>query len=175
MRTRRTVRLSRSRLAGRPLSRAEAPRGLVKFKRRQLIVDYQPAGLGCRSGGAVGIGEKRMRAVIQDPGWDPGERPARVPAPPQEFVAIQVSRLNEALLVAFSVPCRRPASGGPPGGQNSCASSTAIMLSFVANRLPEAPRAEALAEGPATYGGQLMCLIHSRNRPQHRAPCWKGM
>ena len=44
----------------------------------------------------VGVGEKRMRAVIRE------ILARRMPHPPEEFVAIQLSRLNEALLVAFS-------------------------------------------------------------------------
>ncbi len=44
----------------------------------------------------IGVGEKRMRAIIRE------TLARRMPHPPQEFVAIQVGRLNEALLVAFS-------------------------------------------------------------------------
>jgi len=70
---------------------------LKKFKREQLIVDYLNRGVSVAEIAArIGVGEKRMRAIIR-------EILARhMPAPPQEFVAIQVSRLNEALLVAYS-------------------------------------------------------------------------
>ena len=37
-----------------------------------------------------------MRAIVKE------ALAARMPGPPQEFVALQISRLNEALLVAFS-------------------------------------------------------------------------
>ena len=42
------------------------------------------------------VGEKRMRAIVRE------ILDRRQPQPPEEFLAIQVSRLNEALLVAFS-------------------------------------------------------------------------
>ena len=70
---------------------------LAKFKREQRIVEYLNRGVAVAEIAAqVGLSEKRMRAVI-------GEILARrMPHPPAEFVAIQVSRLNEALLVAYS-------------------------------------------------------------------------
>src|SRR5208337_1379313 len=42
------------------------------------------------------VTEKRMRALISE------ILARRMPEPPAEFVALQVSRLNEALLVAYS-------------------------------------------------------------------------
>ena len=70
---------------------------LKTFQREQLIVDYLNRGVSVAEIAArVGFGEKRMRAVIRE------ILARRMPAPPEEFVAIQVSRLNEALLVAFS-------------------------------------------------------------------------
>ena len=70
---------------------------LAKFKREQLIVDYLNRGLSVAEIAArVGVGEKRMRAIIRE------ILARRMPHPPDEFVAIRVSRLNEALLVAFS-------------------------------------------------------------------------
>ncbi len=70
---------------------------LEKFKREQLIVDYLNRGVSVAEIAArVGVGEKRMRAIIRE------ILARRMPAPPAEFVAIQVSRLNEALLVAYS-------------------------------------------------------------------------
>ena len=70
---------------------------LAKFKREQLIVDYLNRGVSVVEIAArVGVGEKRMRAIIRE------ILARRMPHPPEEFVAIQVSRLNEALLVAFS-------------------------------------------------------------------------
>ncbi len=87
-----------------PLSAAPAPQPadpraarLAKFKREQRIVEYLNRGVAVAEIAAqVGLSEKRMRAVI-------GEiLDRRMPHPPAEFVAIQVSRLNEALLVAYS-------------------------------------------------------------------------
>ncbi len=81
---------------GAPPGDARAAR-LAQFKREQGIVDYLNRGVSVAEIAArIGVGEKRMRAII-------GEiLVRRQPAPPQEFVAIQVSRLNVALLVAFS-------------------------------------------------------------------------
>ena len=82
--------------ADNPSSEARAAR-LAKFKREQLIVDYLNRGVSVAEIAAqIGVGEKRMRAVIRE------ILARRMPHPPEEFVAIQVSRLNEALLVAFS-------------------------------------------------------------------------
>ncbi len=70
---------------------------LKRFKREQLVVDCLDRGVSvARIAAEIGVGEKRMRAVIRD------MLSRRMPRPPEEFVAIQVSRLNEALLIAFS-------------------------------------------------------------------------
>ncbi len=70
---------------------------LAKFKREQLIVEYLNRGVSVSEIAArVGVGEKRLRAVVRD------ILARRMPYPPAEFVAIQLSRLNEALLVAYS-------------------------------------------------------------------------
>ncbi len=70
---------------------------LAKFKREQLIVDYLNRGVAVAEIAArCDVGEKRMRAIIRE------LFARRMPAPPAEFAAIQVSRLNEALLVAYS-------------------------------------------------------------------------
>ncbi len=70
---------------------------LARFKREQRIVGYLNRGVSVAEIAAqIGIGEKRMRAVIKD------ILARRMPHPPEEFVAVQLSRLNEALLVAFS-------------------------------------------------------------------------
>ena len=88
--------------ADRPASPAPPPGDrraarLAKFKREQLIVDYLNRGVSIAEIAThIGIGEKRTRAVIRD------ILARRMPHPPEEFVAIQVSRLNEAMLNAFS-------------------------------------------------------------------------
>jgi transposase-like protein len=82
--------------AGKPPIPARAAR-MAKFKREQLIVDYLNRGVSVAEIAArVGVGQKRLRAIVRD------ILVRRQPHPPAEFVAIQVSRLNEALLVAFS-------------------------------------------------------------------------
>ena len=79
-----------------PSTNARAAR-LAKFKREQRIVEYLNRGVSVAEIAAqVGVGEKRMRAVIRE------ILARRMPHPPEEFVAIQLSRLNEALLVAYS-------------------------------------------------------------------------
>ena len=79
-----------------PSTEARAAR-LAKFKREQRIVEYLNRGVSVAEIAAqVGLSEKRMRAVIRE------ILARRMPHPPEQFVAIQLSRLNEALLVAYS-------------------------------------------------------------------------
>ena len=81
-----------------PLPPAKARAGRLKrFERELLIVDFLNRGVSVAEIAArIGVGEKRMRAIIRE------ILARRMPAPPEDFLAIQVSRLNEALLVAFS-------------------------------------------------------------------------
>ncbi len=82
--------------AANPPREARAAR-LAKFKREQRIVDDLNRGVSVAEIAAhIGVGEKRMRAIIRE------ILARRMPQPPMEFVAIQTSRLNEALLIAFS-------------------------------------------------------------------------
>jgi hypothetical protein len=70
---------------------------LKRFEREQRIVEYLNRGVSVAEiATRIGVGKKRMRAIIRD------ILARRMPHPPMEFVAIQVSRLNEAILVAFS-------------------------------------------------------------------------
>jgi len=79
-----------------PPSEARAGR-LKTFQREQLIVEYLNRGVSIAEIAArVAVGEKRTRAVIRE------ILARRMPHPPEQFVAIQLNRLNEALLVAFS-------------------------------------------------------------------------
>jgi hypothetical protein len=134
-----------------PSADARAAR-LAKFEREQLIVDYLNRGVSVAEIAArVGIGEKRMRAVIRE------IVARRAPHPPEEFVAIQVSRLNEALLVAFSAM----------SGMNLKAVDRVIRIvreldryhGFVAaeRRLPEPKGFEPPAEATAAFGAALTC------------------
>ena len=67
-----------------------------RFKREQLIVDCLNRGVSVAEiAGEIGVGEKRTRAVIRE------ILARRMPHPPEQFVAIQVSRLNEAMFHAF--------------------------------------------------------------------------
>ncbi len=89
--------------ADNPPSEARAAR-LAKLEREKLIIDTLNRGVSVAEIAArIGIGEKRTRAVIRDPRTGIRGLARRMPHPPEEFVAIQMSRLNEALLVAYSV------------------------------------------------------------------------
>jgi hypothetical protein len=137
--------------AGSPSTEARAAR-LAKFAREQLIVDCLNRGVSVAEIAArVGVGEKRMRVII------PEILARRQPHPPEEFVAIQISRLNEALLVAFSAM----------SGMNLKAVDRVVKIvreldryhGFVAaeRRLPEPKEFEPPAEAIATFGAALTC------------------
>ena len=126
---------------------------LARFEREQLIVDYPNRGVSvARIAARVGVGEKRMRAVICDPRTGIRGLARRTPHPPEEFVAIQVGRLNEALLVAYSAMT----------GANLKAVDRVVKIvreldryhGFVTaeRRLPEAP-----AGGTMAFGAALVC------------------
>ena len=68
-----------------------------KFERERLIVNSLNRGLSVAEIAArLGVTEKRMRALVSE------ILARRAPAAPEEFAALQASRLNEALLVAMS-------------------------------------------------------------------------
>ncbi len=69
----------------------------AKFERERLIVDFLNRGVSVAEIAArIGVTEKRMRALVHE------ILARRMPAAPEDFVALQVSRLNEALLIAYS-------------------------------------------------------------------------
>ncbi len=86
--------------AAKPRNRSiEARRAarLEKAMRERLIIDLLNRGVSVAELAArLGVTEKRMRALVKE------ILARRMPEPPAEFVALQVSRLNEALLVAYS-------------------------------------------------------------------------
>jgi hypothetical protein len=62
-----------------------------KFERERRIVNYLNAGISVAEIAArEGVTHRRMRAVVQE------ILARRMPAPPAEFLAMQVGRLNEA-------------------------------------------------------------------------------
>jgi transposase-like protein len=68
-----------------------------KFERERLIVDCLNRGVSVAEiARRIGVTEKRMRALVNE------ILVRRMPAAPEDFAALQVSRLNEALLVAWS-------------------------------------------------------------------------
>jgi hypothetical protein len=70
---------------------------LNRFKRERLVIDCLNRGVSVREIAVkLGVTEKRMRAIVKQ------ALAANMPGPPEEFAALQISRLNEALLVAYS-------------------------------------------------------------------------
>ena len=139
-----------------PPTDARAAR-LKKFERERLIVDYLNRGLSVAEIAArAGVSEKRMRAVIRE------ILARRMPAPPEEFVAVQLSRLNEALLVAYSAmgPTNLEAVGHVVRIVRELDRYHGL---FAGRRLPEAaPRTpvralEAPVEGTMAFGAALTC------------------
>ncbi len=92
-----------------------------------------------------------MRAVIRE------ILARRMPHPPEQFVAIQLSRLNEALLVAYSAMSMT--NLGAVDRVVKIVRELDRYHGFAAaeRRLPEAPRAEALVDRGETYGAELVC------------------
>src|SRR5271157_3889183 len=69
----------------------------AKARRERRIVDFLNRGVSVAEIAArEEVTEKRMRALVS------GILARRMPEPPAEFLALQVSRLNEALMVAYS-------------------------------------------------------------------------
>jgi hypothetical protein len=67
-----------------------------KADRDQKIMGWLNAGVSIPEiAGRQGVTERRMRMLVQD------ILARRAPGPPAQYVALQVSRLNEALLISF--------------------------------------------------------------------------
>ena len=124
---------------------ARRAKRLLKARREGRIVQFLNRGVSIAEIAArEGVTEKRMRAVIRD------ILARRMPAPPAEFLALQMSRLNEALVVAY---------GAMSGGNLQAVDRVVKIVReldryhglFVAaeRRLsPGEPRLEAPAESP---------------------------
>ncbi len=68
-----------------------------KCERERLIVNSLNRGVSVAEiAQRIGVTEKRMRALVNE------ILARRMPAAPEDFAALQVSRLNEALLIAYS-------------------------------------------------------------------------
>ena len=68
-----------------------------KFERERRIVNYLNAGVSVvEIAEREGVTRRRTRALVQE------ILARRAPAPPAEFLAMQVGRLSEALLVSYS-------------------------------------------------------------------------
>src|SRR5271166_2288316 len=117
---------------------------LLKARREGRIVQFLNRGVSIAEIAArEGVTEKRMRAVIRD------ILARRMPAPPAEFLALQMSRLNEALVVAY----------GAMSGGNLQAVDRVVKIVRELDRYhglvaaerrlsPGEPRLEAPAESP---------------------------
>jgi hypothetical protein len=67
----------------------------AKARREQRIMAFLVKGVSVAElAGREGLSERRMRAIVQD------ILSRRMPEPPAEFLALQVARLNEAMIVA---------------------------------------------------------------------------
>jgi len=69
-------------------AKAEREQGIISLLNRGVSV----AEIASRSGVSIGHMRNLVRKILAE----------RAPAPPAEFLALQVSRLNEALLVSYS-------------------------------------------------------------------------
>ena len=68
----------------------------AKFERERLIVDALNRGLSVAEiAQRIGVTEKRMRALVKE------ILARRMPQAPEDYAALQASRLNEALMVAY--------------------------------------------------------------------------
>ena len=86
-------------LIGKPRNRSiEARRAArhVKFERKRLIIDFLNRGVSIAEiAERLGVSEKRMRALVKE------ILARRTPAALEDYVALQASRLNEALMIAY--------------------------------------------------------------------------
>ena len=144
-----------ARRAGRP----------AKYQREKRIVGLLNAGVSIPEIAVrEGVTEKRMRALVQE------ILARRAPRPPAEFLALQVSRLNEALFVSYSAMSRA----------NLQAVDRVVKIvreldryhGFAAApaRLPEKPRLGALAEVPLALPAPEAGPPVTPKRPSTRPP-----
>ncbi len=126
---------------------------LAKFKREQRIVEYLNRGVAVVEIAAqMGLSEKRMHAIVRD------ILDRRMPHPPKEFVAIQASRLNEALLVAYSAMSMTNLAAVDRVVKIVRELDRYHGLSAVAGRRRFEPdELAAPDEGTVVYGGAFVC------------------
>src|SRR5271166_4414727 len=114
----------------------------AKARRERRIVDLLNRGVAIAEIAARdGVTEKRMRALVSE------ILARRMPEPPAEFLALQVSRLSEALLVAYSAM-----SGGNLGAVDRVVKIVRELDHYhgfsAADRRSHSRRIEAKAAGP---------------------------
>ncbi len=126
----------------------------LRAEREKLVVEYLNSGISVPEiAAACGVTEKHMRAFIRE------TLARRMPAPPAEFLAMQVSRLNEALLVSYSAM----------SGANLQAVDRVVKIvreldryhGFVAaeRRFPDASRLDAPALGSPALAAPLTARL----------------
>ena len=147
-----TARARSPRPIGRGAARGAPGEGEAGKAYRRVL---EPRRVGRRDRGARGRGEKHMRALVRD------ILARRMPEPRAQFFALQVSRLEEALLVSL----------GAMSGSNlqavdrvsrSCASSIAITVSSQQS----AGAFRVASEAPEEIAPWLEAHIAKRSRPQ---------
>jgi hypothetical protein len=128
-----------------------------KVRREERIVGLLNRGASVPEiAASEGLTLKRMRNVVRE------ILSERMPQAPAEFLALQVSRLNEALLVSFSAmhtPRRVRTSRPSIVSSESSASSTAIT---------DSPLPRGHAKKLRSTGSRRLSSVRSRSKAQAR-------
>ena len=138
-----------------------APRALMKFEREQLIVDFLNRGVSLAEIAArVGVGEKRMRAIICDPpDWDPVGPPH---AASGRGVRSDPGRPSQRGAAGRLRDDGRKPRGGRPGGDNR-PRARPLSWGFCRRRAPPLRAVfRASAGGATAYGGTCVCSADLR-------------
>jgi hypothetical protein len=139
----------------RALNEAHAAR-LEKFERERLIVECLCHGLPVAEIAAqLDVSEKRMRAIIRE------ILARRMPAPPEEFIAIQASRLNEALTLAHSAKTELALKKVDRVLRITRELDFYHGFGLAKRRRSAPPRLEAPAESALAFGAALVCRVES--------------
>src|SRR5271166_5365847 len=129
---------------------------VAKARRERRIVDLLNRGVSVAEIAArEKVTEKRMRALVSE------ILARRMPEPPAEFVAFQVSRLNEALLVAYSAI----------SGANLRAVDLVVKIVRELDRYHgfSAPHRRVLPDAPRLEQEDRLALDAQLNRPETAA------
>jgi hypothetical protein len=133
---------------------ARRPARLKKADRESRVVSLLNRGVSVAEIAAQeGLSLSRMRRLVQ------ATLVKRLPQPPAEFLALQVSRLNEALLVSYSA-MYNSASGANFDAVDRVVKIVRELDRYHGFSLPQAPRPEAApprlpppAQNPIEFAG----------------------